>query len=692
MALPNLNIGSSYNTSKDDLIKSFFEPLLQNSISCDRGVGYFSSGWLSEAFIGMADFIRNGGRARWITSPILSKEDWNALVLGDSAKHDEILKQALEISIDDLQQTLKNETLIAFAWLLADGLIEFKLAKPRKKLSSEFHAKVGIFTDNFGDSISFDGSYNDSINGLRNYESLKVFKSWDSSSDYLEQEKKNFELLWNNQDPNVEIYEIPRAIKEKILKLIEHTSRPYKKHETEMLKSYFDLINIETPSPNLPSNIKLRDYQLEAIQEWFLNKNNGIFEMATGTGKTITALAAAVKLFSEKNRLFTIVLCPYIHLGKQWQKEAEEFGFRPVLVAESKSKWIEKITKLARDFSAGRIKQGSIITTNASFQRGDLIDILASYGVWDNTLLIADEMHHCGSLEMMKRLPRDVPYRLGLSATPVREYDESGTDALLNYFGDIVFKFDLEKAINFGFLTRYFYHPTPVNLIEEEFDQYIELSNQFSKLHPDPRQPISDAALRIAVMRASVLNNSISKVEWLNSNVDVYNEMVYTIFYSGDKIFSQVRQLLGCEKGMLIHEFTHKQSMKDREKLLEMFSKKELQALVAMKCLDEGVDIPPTRTAYFLASSSVSREFVQRRGRILRNSPGKEYAKVIDLVSIPPEVYIRNAKVDGNYRVVRSALKRELSRVREFSMLAENKHSSMEGFLDLANKFDLLDL
>lgn len=692
MSLKDLNLKIAYNTSKDELIDNFFIPLLGTSIKYDRGVGYFSSSWIKEAFNGMKEFANNGGKARWITSPILSQEDWNALLLGDKAKNDELLKRLLESIIVDLKNELEKDILLAFAWMVADEIIEFKLAKPRNKLTCEYHAKVGIFTDSDGNSISFDGSYNDSEHGLYNFESIKVFKSWDLTCEYVDHEKESFEKIWNNQDQNIQVYDIPSAAKANILELINYSDRPYKKPEKSKINSFLDLIDNELPTLQMPPNITLREYQLEAIEAWKSNSYKGIFEMATGTGKTITALSGAVKLFQEKNRLFTIILCPYIHLGKQWQDEAEKFGLRPVLVAESKQKWLEGVNRVVRDFSQGRIDHGSIITTNASFLKGDLRKILGEYDIWDDTLLIADEMHHCGSSEMLHVLPKDAQFRLGLSATPVREYDEFGTDILNNFFGGVVYKFDLKRAIEEGFLTRYYYHPLPVNLTEEEFDEYIVLSERLSRIHPDPKEPISEAALKIAIKRTRVLNNSVSKIDWIRENINNCDKITYTLFYSGDKIFHDILRVLGYEKQMIVHEFTHEQTMKERSRLLALFTEEKIQSLVAMKCLDEGVDVPPTRTAYFLASSSVSREFIQRRGRILRNSPGKESAIIYDLISIPPEKYLKKGKIDENYRTVKSALRRELSRTREFSSLAENKHTSLNDFIELADRYDLLDL
>jgi superfamily II DNA or RNA helicase len=343
-----------------------------------------------------------------------------------------------------------------------------------------------------------------------------------------------------------------------------------------------------------------------------------------------------------------------------------------------------------RDFKAGRIDQGSIVTTNDSFLSADLQGILSP--VWDRTLVIADEMHHCGSPLFLKNLPYKTLYRLGLSATPIRDYDEMGTDALLDFFGNIVFEFGLREAIEQGFLTPYYYHPIPVYMQDDEFDEYIELTRRLNRLHTNLNESMSDAALKIAIKRARVLNNSKSKVEWIRQNISANDEMEYTLFYVGDQIFDEVRGLLGFEKRIPIHEFTHRQNLRERRDLLDQFQEGIIKAFVAMKCLDEGVDVPPTRTAYFLASSSVEREFVQRRGRVLRRSPGKTNAIIYDLISIPPYEYIVKGKNDENYKAVRSALRREFTRIKEFASLAENKHRALNQFMEIANKFDLLSL
>ncbi|WP_165774631.1 DEAD/DEAH box helicase family protein [Candidatus Viridilinea mediisalina] len=289
--LRDLNLPATLETSRHDLTHDFFEPLLCRAIRYDRGVGYFSSGWLRINAIGLTAFAARGGHARWITSPILAQEDWHALQQGVEARRDEVLRAVLAHAVGDLARSLEAHTLSALAWMVADNILDFRLAVPTAELTGEFHAKFGLFSDVHGNQVSFEGSYNDSIQGTRNYESIKIFCSWKAGHlELIQHDQERFERLWRDEDPNVRVLLLPDAIREQILKLRTH-ERPYQvaKQTAERSERY------RRTHPQRPSELRLRDYQEEAIEAWFANECQGICEMATGTGKTITALAAAVK-------------------------------------------------------------------------------------------------------------------------------------------------------------------------------------------------------------------------------------------------------------------------------------------------------------------------------------------------------------------------------------------------------------
>lgn len=271
MGFKDFQFPTVMDTSGSDLINDFFVPALTRSVKYDRGVGFFSSGWLKIASQGMIAFAHNGGKARWVTSPILSETDWEALQIGDEARRNPILYRTLERNITDLAQAFEADLLSVLAWMVADEIITFKLALPRNKLDQgDFHDKFGIFTDSAGNQISFNGSYNDSIQGLRNYESIKIFRSWDAAFlSLVNMDTERFERLWNNADPNVQVFDLLDAAREQILQL-RTTDRPYPEPEWIKLQS---IRQLPAPlKPQFPTDIELRDYQSEAINAWFDNR------------------------------------------------------------------------------------------------------------------------------------------------------------------------------------------------------------------------------------------------------------------------------------------------------------------------------------------------------------------------------------------------------------------------------------
>ncbi len=340
------------DTSGNDLMEDFFVPALKSADVYDRGVGYFSSGWLSAAAEGMAVFAANGGKARWITSPILGERDWEALRSGYEARRDEILHNALMRNIESLEASLSGHTASALAWMIADNLLDFKLAVPRQNLDGEFHDKFGYFVDSEGDVLAFHGSYNESIHGLSNYESIKVFPSWEpSGADYFKGEQQRFQRIWDNEDPNIAVYDIPEAAKARILKL-RTKNCPYNK---ERCLSAADGAQITDSPFYTPAGIELRPYQKDAANAWFKNGGRGILMIATGGGKTLTSLFMAQKIWQECKRLVLIVTCPYVVLAEQWQKEMRRFGLEPIVCCGSRSQWMPRLKQACGAFSAGVI-------------------------------------------------------------------------------------------------------------------------------------------------------------------------------------------------------------------------------------------------------------------------------------------------------------------------------------------------
>lgn len=677
----DLDIKLLLDTSENDLINDFFKPVLCNSIRYDRGVGYFSSGWLRMNAIGMSSFAENSGHARWITSPIMDESDWEALKAGEKAKNDIIAKNILLIGIPNLKKGLKEYTLSTLAWLVADGIIDFKIALPKNILQyGEFHDKFGVFHDLYGNIISFSGSYNDTIQGNINYESIKVFKSWiPEYTSLVLSEQTRFNNLWNNQDKNLEVYDLPSAAKEEIIKLRKH-NRPY--------KSKKDRITFISPSieyPQVPENIKLRDYQIEALQTWMNNDFIGIFEMATGTGKTITSLSCSIELFEKLNRLVIIISCPYQHLVVQWEKEAEKFGYHPITAFDNKDTWFNNLNERIIEFNHSDVNNICIVTTYDTFM-GETFQQTISR-VNGPLLIIGDEVHHLGSEKRISLLPKNAKYRLGISATPARWYDEKGTKRIFEYFGEIIYKFPLKKAIKEGYLTQYYYYPKIVELTEEEIIEYEYLSKKIGILFNMGADPDdNENLLRLLIKRSEVLQNAENKIPTIINLVDNIPNISHTLFYCTPQQMDKLLRILGREKHIRVHRFTYHENHSLRKNLLKNFDKGILQALLAIKCLDEGVDIPSTKTAFFLSSSSNPREFVQRRGRILRNYPEKDFAEIYDLIVSPPPMIISGSDIEKNI------LRKELQRFKEFAENSINMNSAYDVIWKLSKSYNIYDL
>ena len=680
-SLRSLDLPATLETSRHDISRAFFAPLLASAARYDRGVGFFSSSWLRINAAGMAAFAANGGQARWITSPILSAGDWQALQHGDQARRNELLRLALQQNIADLAHSLEAHTLSALAWLVADRVLDFRLAVPANDLSGEFHAKFGIFSDAEHNRVSFEGSYNDSLQGTRNYESLKIFCSWKPNHEELIQhDVERFERLWCDEDPNVRVYILPDAIRDQIIKL-RTASRPY---QLSALKERPDDYYSRN-EPHRPANLLLRDYQEEAIRAWFANGCQGIFEMATGTGKTITALAAMARLYGRDRQLAVVITCPYQHLVDQWQRDAARFGLQPILAYQRKADWLPVFHQQVSEYNHGDRSFLAVITTHATFSDADFGRVLGQ--IAKPALLIADEMHHLGAEQRQKQLAESIQYRLGLSATPDRWFDDAGTTVLRNYFGATVFAYTLQEAIG-TVLTPYRYYPLLVELTPDEFAEYQHLSTQITRLMSVDKPELAQALEMLLIKRARLLNNAQNKLAVLSSTLKRLGQIDHALFYCAPEQIDDVCRLLGWQHDMLIHRFTAEEPNEIRQQLLHDFDTGQLQGLVAMKCLDEGVDVPSTRTAFILASSSNPREFIQRRGRILRRSAGKTEAMIYDLIALPPQ----NRGSAGGFSAEQSIVRREIQRFREFASCASNKHQAIDVIAEIARRYEIYEV
>ena len=682
-----LNLLPVYDSAEYDLIRDLQVPLLQHSSDYLRGVGFFSSGWLRIASQGMADFVQHGGRARVVLSPILEERDWEALQLGEEARFDDALKSVLARRVSDLQSSLATDTLNALAWMIADGVLDMRFAVPRKMdYPGNYHDKVGVYTDDNGDSVALHGSLNDSVQGSLNGEAYSVFRSWeDGQRPYLQKHKSRLESLWNDQNPQFRVRQIPDAIREQIVQLRSTTRRPYSLPETAVSVA-------QSPGPRC--SLELHPFQQTAIDQWKRAGCRGVFEMATGTGKTVTALAAAAEKYSELGKLALIVLVPYLHLLEQWERSCLDFGFHPILCSSKHGKWQIDVKSRIQDFNLGVTRNLCVLAVHMTAASSRFHNAIARLKP-DHTMLIGDEVHGLGSPQLRSSLTDRAGIRLGLSATPRRWYDDEGTEAIFSYCGQTCFEYTLEQAIG-KYLTPYKYHPQLVSLTDEEADYYEALTSQITSLMPQAeRDPeVHEQMKMLLLKRARVVSGAQEKLpamlalleSLIKQNRRDGRETRDILIYCAPGRHREVLQAVAA-LGLRCHEFVHNVSLHDRERLLEQFASGDIQVLVAIKCLDEGVDVPSTRIAFVLASSTNPREFVQRRGRILRLAKGKSEAIVYDYIVVPPPERMA-LKKDADV----SILKREMPRFVEFASSALNEFQARSAVRDILDHYEMLNL
>ena len=447
--------------------------------------------------------------------------------------------------------------------------------------------------------------------------------------------------------------------------------------------------------PVLPSHIVLRDYQREAVNNWIANKGRGILKMATGSGKTITALSIAAELYTKIDLEALIVICPFRHLVKQWANESQKYGLKAILAFENVDRWDKDLTNQLVNLSLGLQDFISVITTNTTLMSTVFQAKLESFP--KKTLLIGDEVHNLGAKKLSANLPRRIGLRLGLSATPERYLDEQGTQAIFNYFGSIIPpEFTLRDAIERGALVHYLYYPM---LVENESERYAELSARIGRAIAAGGEGENNEALTVLLaQRARLVGAAENKLSTLKQIMADRLDTSHTLFYCGDgsiegeidqesqKQLEAITKILGIELHYRVNMYIANTSMSEREELHRRFSSGDLQGLVAIRCLDEGVDIPAIQTAVILASSSNPRQFIQRRGRILRRSPGKERAILYDMVVVPPDLGREALETE------RSLMRKELLRFAEFADLADNCGEARSKIKPLQKRFDLLDL
>ena len=672
MDFQDFDLKISYRNVGEEQLMDVINPLLSISKTYKRSVGFFSSSSLSFIGDGIVDLARNGGHIYLATSPKLSDEDINAISAGYVNRSD-VIKDKF---IDELKESLNridDENAKLLEMLISSGILDIKVVL---KNGGMYHDKLTLLEDENNNRIAFVGSPNESGSGYNgddgNYEKVRVFKSWTDPDGRVEDEIAEFESIWNGTNPSLETFSFVDAIKQCVLERAQHKDKkdgkPY----------------------------KIRPYQEKAKNKWIKNGYKGFFVMATGTGKTITTLNAISELIND-NQIFTIIAVPYKHLVKQWAEDVALF-FPNIDTYQVHGEISNAETAIYSSYKTSKIDGKSIIviTTIKSFflERFEKLYNRIDF----KKLLIVDEAHNFINY-LTDDLSKKYEYKLGLSATPVFGTSQEKTEQLLSWFGGRVYNLPIDEAIG-KYLVNYNYYPIYVNASENderEFNRYTRL--MISAFDAKTKRIINeDKFLKGYRGRLRAISMAEEKMNNISIIFKQIKEQDHTIIYCSDgKLFTSVNSKSDAEevrhleyilslinqsiikKDKKASKFTATEDVETRMRLINNFNKQYIDYLVAIRCLDEGINIPSIKAALILSSNDNFREFVQRRGRILRfdpNNPDKKTAAIYDVIVKPSY---------GN----KNFIKIELRRFQEYARLALNKDGLKKELQSLLDDYDL---
>lgn len=710
----------SYKSGSENEPVEFYLTAFSQAKSADLLLGYFSFSAINVLSVGFAQFLANGGNMRVVANNILSKKDKETILKAEEPGPNEGLIDLenlgnLRYMLDDYGKHFFE----CMAWLIKNKRVEIVLIKP-KGTSGISHYKEGLFDDG-ENQVMFSGSCNFTAYGMvENLERLDAFLSWENSrsSKKIADFKNDFNNLFSGKDENVDY--IPVAEVEEAI-INEYGSKDLQ----QLLTSEKDLLRMRqkltgstrlkkllqvteerledlASKPRFPYTSGPREYQKDAYLAWVNNGKSGVFAMATGTGKTITSLNCLLKEYQERQSYHAIILVPSIALLNQWEQEVLQFQFKSILKVGGGNNWESSLSNYASNFSWGIKDNLVIISTYGSFVLDRFQRIFKK--LQNDFMLIADEAHNMGARNIKSKI-KDISInrKIALSATPKRIYDPEGTAAIDYFFKDkppYTYSFDMEKAMEFGFLTNYKYYPIVVELNEAEFDAYREISQQLLKYFDFKEGKFRDEPMVeiLLLKRKNIIHKAENKkdafIEILKElHVRKKDKFIFTYVAEGEsenedgdnqRIIDQF--LIAAHESfpnLKMNTYTsHDQDLKD---ILKGFSQGKIDLLFAMKMLDEGVDIPRAEIGIFASSTGNPRQFIQRRGRLLRKHPDKKEATIYDMIVIPS---LNNLSQEF-FAIEKNLVRNELNRVGYFASLALNFYDTKDTLESICNKYQL---
>ena len=664
MSLKDIGLELSYESDVKNLAKRFYSPVLSEAQRYDRITAFFGSSSFVSAGSGLEEFLEEDGKIRLIFDYVVSEKDKEIL--------EKDMKSEIADSIEDVKEDgVIEDHLALFAWLLDEGRLEMKVARAE----GTFHPKIGVITDDQGNRISFSGSNNETAAGWSdNIEEFKVFKSWkEGQKGYLESDVNTFDRYWWNKTGKAKVYELDDAVEQELLRHKPETERELEEIK-DSIKEWREEEDIQSAEP--------RDYQSRAIDNWEDEGYRGIWKMATGTGKTWTAIWGLERLSEEtEGPLVTVIVVPYSHLANQWIDELKKFDYSPVSTLDYHG-WEDEFEDRKMNLSMGIEEDLIVLTTYNKYIQDSFQEKIGS--VKGEKLIIADEVHKAGATKFREGLSDIYDHRLGLSATPSRHMDDAGTEVIFDYFGGIKKEYGLERAIDEGYLTEYEYKVSLVELTEDEREQYLEKTKKIaSMLNSDDLSESDQEALEnLTRQRADIIKSASNKMKKFDEMIGSLDNFERALVYCNES--DQVTEAMDIldKYHYKSHQFTQEEDDDERDRLSDRIKSGSVNALVAMKCLDEGFNVPAIERAVLVSSTRNPAQYIQRRGRVLREAEGKDHAVIHDMLVVPD-------KSEG-YEPSESERRvgeKEIKRVKEFASTAMNSEEVMKDLNHLFSKY-----
>lgn len=722
------SIDRDYKTGSENEPLQFYLDGLANSNEFSLLLGYFSSSAINLLSVGFATFISKGGNMKMVINHLLSAKDKEAVWrVEENPNEIRVFDLTDVVSLGRVLDEYDTHFFECLAYLIAEKRIEIKVIKP-KNGKGIAHYKSGVFSDG-QDAVGYQASCNFTYYGLsENIEQLEAFLSWENgrSNKLIKKQLKLIDDYFAEKDEDVEYISVgdievvlkDRFGKKDINELLVQEEQLLKKKQSlisnpklkKTISKLFSEIELIRRTPRFPYSEGPREYQINAYNSWVANNYKGMFAMATGTGKTITSLNCLLNEYKKTGIYRAIITVPTTALVEQWKKECAKFNFKNVITVSSKENWDKN---LAFFNTASKLIDTSyiVIVTYASLPRPKFQSYFTQLP--KDTILIADETHNLGSQGLLRLLPNiHLEKRIGLSATPNRKFDELGNQAIQEFFNDeppYIVSYSMEEALNIGWLCKYTYQPHIVKLTDQEMEKYKELSLQLLRMGLFDKETGNFRSTpeieKKLLERKRIIHKAANKLEAfkaiLRSEFDIRKNLKYTLIYVPEGVESSFDEtdfsVETEDENRLINEYTKAVSQTDdsvmvkqftanstnREEILKNFEESNIHVLTSMKCLDEGVDVPRSELAIFCASTGNPRQFIQRRGRVLRLHKDKIHATIHDLVVVP------EISDESTFEMEKGLVKKELERVVDFANLAMNKTDTYETLKSILDYYNL---